>query len=74
MVPLIFSVVYHYKLPAVYIGIPMLAALSVTHGFLPPHPSPTALVSQLKADMGLTLLYGIMLAVPAIIVAESAVC
>jgi Gnt-I system high-affinity gluconate transporter len=69
MVPLIFSVVYQYKLPAVYIGIPMLAALSVTHGFLPPHPSPTALVSQLKADMGLTLLYGIMLAVPAIIVA-----
>jgi Gnt-I system high-affinity gluconate transporter len=44
MVPLIFSVVYKYKLPAVYIGLPMLAALSVTHGFLPPHPSPTALV------------------------------
>jgi len=41
MVPLIFSVVYEYKLPAVYIGLPMLAALSVTHGFLPPHPSPT---------------------------------
>jgi len=69
MVPLIFSVVYQYKLPAVYIGLPMLAALSVTHGFLPPHPSPTALVSQLKANMGLTLLYGIMLAIPAIIVA-----
>lgn len=33
MVPLIFSVVYRYKLPAVYVGIPMLAALSVTHGF-----------------------------------------
>ena len=42
MVPLIFSVVYKYKLHAVYIGLPMLAALSVTHGFLPPHPSPTA--------------------------------
>ena len=47
----------------------MLAALSVTHGFLPPHPSPTALVTQLKANMGLTLLYGIILAIPAIIVA-----
>jgi Gnt-I system high-affinity gluconate transporter len=69
MVPLIFSVVYQYKLPAVYIGLPMLAALSVTHGFLPPHPSPTALVTQLKADMGLTLLYGIILAIPSIIVA-----
>jgi Gnt-I system high-affinity gluconate transporter len=69
MVPLIFSVVYQYKLPAVYIGLPMLAALSVTHGFLPPHPSPTALVTQLKANMGLTLLYGFILAIPAIIIA-----
>lgn len=43
LVPLIFSIVYKYKLPAVYIGLPMLAALSVTHGFLPPHPSPVAL-------------------------------
>ena len=69
MVPLIFSVVYRYKLPAVYTGLPMLAALSVTHGFLPPHPSPVALVRQFDADMGLTLLYGLAVAVPVIIVA-----
>jgi Gnt-I system high-affinity gluconate transporter len=69
MVPLIFSVVYRYKLPAVYIGLPMLAALSVTHGFLPPHPSPAALVLQLKAEMGLTLVYGLVVAVPVIIIA-----
>jgi len=69
MIPLIFSVVYQYKLPAVYIGLPMLASLSVTHGFLPPHPSPVALVAQLHADMGLTLIYGLLLAVPAIIIA-----
>ncbi len=69
MVPLIFSVVYQYKLPAVYIGLPMLAALSVTFGFLPPHPSPTALVVQFHANIGLTLIYGLILAVPAIIIA-----
>ena len=69
MIPLIFSVVYQFKLPAVYIGLPMLAALSVTHGFLPPHPAPAALVGQFNANMGLTLLYGIMVAIPAIIVA-----
>jgi Gnt-I system high-affinity gluconate transporter len=69
MVPLIFSVVYKYKLPAVYIGLPMLAALSVTHGFLPPHPSPTALVGMFHANMGTTLVYGLILAVPAIILA-----
>jgi Gnt-I system high-affinity gluconate transporter len=69
LVPLIFSIVYQLKLPAVYIGIPMLAALSVTHGLLPPHPSPAALVNQLQADMGKTLMYGFMIAVPTIILA-----
>lgn len=69
MVPLIFTVAAQTKLPAVYLGIPMLASLSVTHGYLPPHPSPTALVQQFHASMGLTLLYGILLAVPAIILA-----
>ncbi|MEO8582910.1 MAG: gluconate:H+ symporter [Flavitalea sp.] len=69
LVPLIFSVAYQFKLPAVYTGIPMLAALSVTHGFLPPHPSPSALVLQFHANMGLTILYGLIIAIPAIILA-----
>lgn len=69
MIPLIFSVVNQYKLPAVYIGLPMLASLSVAHGFLPPHPSPAALVAQFNADMGLTLVYGIIIAIPTIIIA-----
>jgi len=69
LVPFIFSVVYKYKLPAVYIGLPMLAALSVTHGFLPPHPSPTALVTMFHANMGLTLFYGLIIAIPAIVLA-----
>ncbi|RYY76387.1 MAG: gluconate transporter [Gammaproteobacteria bacterium] len=69
LVPLVFSVAYQTKLPAVYLGIPLLAALSVTHGFLPPHPSPTALVPQFKADMGLTLIYGFIVALPTMMIA-----
>ena len=69
MVPLVFSLVFQYKLPAVATGIPLLASLSVAHGFLPPHPSPSALVTQFNADMGTTMLYGIIIAVPAIILA-----
>lgn len=68
LVPLIFSVVYRYQLNAVFIGLPMLAALSVTHGFLPPHPSPAALVVQFGASMSLTLLYGLIVSIPAIVV------
>ena len=69
LVPLVFSLAYQYRLPAIYLGLPLLAALSVTHGFLPPHPSPAALVVQFGANMGLTLLYGLAVAVPTIIVA-----
>jgi Gnt-I system high-affinity gluconate transporter len=67
--PLIASVVYRYKLPAVYVGLPMAASLSVTHGFLPPHPSPAALVTQFSANMGTTLIYGIIIAIPTVIIA-----
>ncbi|MBW3469049.1 gluconate:H+ symporter [Arthrospiribacter ruber] len=69
LIPLVFTVSYRYRLPAVYVGIPLLAALSVTHGFLPPHPSPAALVAQFEANMGLTLAYGILIAIPTIIIA-----
>jgi Gnt-I system high-affinity gluconate transporter len=69
VVPLIFSVAYRYKFPAVYIGLPMLASLSVTHGFLPPHPAPSTLVAQFNANMGTTLFYGIIIAIPTVIIA-----
>src|SRR5690606_7117131 len=41
----------------------------VTHGFLPPHPSPVALIPQFGADMGTTLFYGILVAIPTMVVA-----
>jgi len=69
MVPLIITISKRYDLPVVYIGLPMVAALSVTHGFLPPHPAPTGLVKQYNADLGMTLLYGFAIAVPAVIIA-----
>jgi Gnt-I system high-affinity gluconate transporter len=69
MIPLIFSIVYQYKLPAVATGISLLAALSVAHGFLPPHPSPATLVGQFNADLGETMLYGIVVSIPTIIIA-----
>ena len=68
-VPLVITIAARYKIPAVYIGLPALSALSVTHGYLPPHPSPVALVQQFHANMGVTLLYGIVIAIPAIILA-----
>lgn len=69
VVPLIFAIAATTRLPLLYVGIPMLAALSVAHGFLPPHPSPTAIAEQLHADMSKTLIYGILIAIPTITLA-----
>ena len=69
LVPLIFSLAAAMKLPAVYVGIPLLCGLSVSHGFLPPHPSPSALVHLFCADMGMTLIYGMMVGVITVMIA-----
>jgi Gnt-I system high-affinity gluconate transporter len=69
LIPLVYAVGAATELPLLYLGIPVLAALSVAHGFLPPHPSPTAVAQQLHADIGRTLLYGIIVAIPTIILA-----
>jgi len=69
LVPLVFTVAASTRLPLLYVGIPMLASLSVTHGYLPPHPAPTAISEIFQADLGKTLLYGILIAIPAIAVA-----
>ncbi len=69
LMPLVFAVGASTGLPLLYLGIPVLAALSVAHGFLPPHPSATAIALQLHAHIGLTLLYGIIVAIPTIILA-----
>ncbi len=68
LVPLVFTVAVTTGLPLIAVGLPMLASLSVTHGFLPPHPAPSALAVLFEADMGKTLLYGFVVAVPAILI------
>jgi Gnt-I system high-affinity gluconate transporter len=69
LIPLVFTVAAATNLPLIYVGLPMLASLSVTHGFLPPHPAPTAIAGMFNASIGKTLMYGTIVAIPAIIIA-----
>jgi Gnt-I system high-affinity gluconate transporter len=69
MMPIVFAVASTTGMPLLYLGLPTLAALSVTHGYLPPHPAPTAIATMFRADIGTVLIYGIIIAVPAILVA-----
>jgi Gnt-I system high-affinity gluconate transporter len=68
MIPLVFTIAASTGLPLLYVGLPMLASLSVTHGYLPPHPAPTAIAAMFHADIGKTMVYGIIVAIPAIII------
>lgn len=68
LVPLVFAVGLTTGLPLVSVALPMLASLSVTHGFLPPHPAPSAIAIMFNADMGKTLMYGLVVAIPAILI------
>ncbi len=68
LIPLVFTIAETTGLPLLYVGLPMLASLSVTHGYLPPHPAPTAIASMFHADIGKTLIYGIIVALPAIVI------
>ncbi|ESQ86714.1 Gnt-II system L-idonate transporter IdnT [Asticcacaulis sp. AC460] len=69
LVPLIFSVARQSGKPIVYLALPVMAGLSISHGFLPPHPSPAAIVPMFGADMGLTLIYGLIVGIPTALVA-----
>ena len=68
LVPLIFTVASSSRLPLMYVGLPLLASLSVAHGYLPPHPGPTAVAILFEADIGKTLIYGPIVAIPAILI------
>ncbi len=51
------------------VGIPALAGLSVLHGLVPPHPGPLIAIDAVKADLGTTLLLGLIVAIPTVAIA-----
>lgn len=55
--------------PIVYYAIPLLAGLVVTHSFIPPTPGPIAVAGLLGADLGLVMLFGALIGIPAAIIA-----
>ncbi|WP_367303049.1 gluconate:H+ symporter [Bacillus subtilis] len=69
LIPIVYAIAKELKMPFLYLGIPMAAALNVTHGFLPPHPAPTAISVAYGAHIGQVLLFGIIIAVPTTVIA-----
>ncbi|WP_078323721.1 GntP family permease [Mycobacteroides salmoniphilum] len=69
LIPIVLLVARRGNVPLLRVGIPALAGLSVLHGLVPPHPGPLVAVDALKADLGVTLAFGLLAAVPTLIVA-----
>ena len=68
LVPIVVLVARRTKQPLLLIGIPALAGLSVLHGLVPPHPGPETAITSLGANQGRTLIFGLIVAVPTLIV------
>ncbi|MFR9728266.1 gluconate:H+ symporter [Saccharopolyspora sp. MS10] len=67
LVPLVYAVAKRTGSHLLYVGLPMAAGLYVSHGLLPPHPAPTLAVGAYEANTGLTIFYGLLIAVPVMI-------
>lgn len=64
LVPLVFTVARRAGMSVIKIGIPLVAGLSVVHGMLPPHPAAMLAVGAYGADVGRTILYGLVVGLP----------
>ena len=64
LIPLVFTIARRTGMSLIKIGIPLVAGLSVVHGMLPPHPAAMLAVTAYKADVGLTILYGLIVGLP----------
>ena len=64
LIPLVFTIARRTGTSLVKIGISLVAGLSVVHGMLPPHPAAMLAVGAYDADVGLTILYGILVGLP----------
>jgi GntP family gluconate:H+ symporter len=69
LMPVIYLVAKRSQLSLITVGIPALAGLSAMHGLVPPHPGPLTAIDLLKADLGVTLALGVLVAIPTVIVA-----
>ena len=69
LIPLVFIVARRTGVSIIKIGIPLLAGLSAVHGLVPPHPGPLLAIGVFGADIGKTILYGLIVALPTAIIA-----
>ena len=69
LIPIVYMISKELKISITHFGLTLAGALVVTHSFLPPHPGITAVTEEFRADIAMVLIYGIIIAIPTIVVA-----
>ncbi len=69
MMPIIAAAAQRSHRPPILVGLPMLAGLSIVHGTIPPHPAAMLAATQYHADLGRTIVWGVLVGIPAGIMA-----
>lgn len=69
LLPLVISIHKTTKQNILLIALPAITGLSIVHGLVPPHPGAMAAIGIYKANLGKVLLYALIIALPAAIIA-----
>ena len=69
LLPIVVEAARRTGRPAILVGLPVMAGLSVMHGLVPPHPSAMLAATVFHADVARTILWGLGVGIPAAILA-----
>jgi GntP family gluconate:H+ symporter len=69
LVPLLFALCRDSKAPLLFLGLPLVAGLSASHGLVPPHPGPIVAIEKLGADTGRTIFFSLLIGFPTALIA-----
>ncbi|HWE87353.1 MAG TPA: gluconate:H+ symporter [Terracidiphilus sp.] len=69
LMPIIAAAARRAGKPPILTGLPLLAGLSIVHGTLPPHPAAMLAATQYHADLGRTIVWGLVIGIPSAILA-----
>ncbi|HEY1497022.1 MAG TPA: gluconate:H+ symporter, partial [Candidatus Solibacter sp.] len=64
LIPIVWSLTRETKRSLLFYGLPMAAALTMTHSLVPPHPAPAAAAQLMGGDLAHTIIYGVMMSIP----------
>ncbi len=64
ILPIVITLAKETGKPFLLLVLPLLSFLSVMHGLMPPHPGPVIAIKELNANMGMVIIWALVLGIP----------